>query len=92
MRTYTTKEVAPILKMSQQNVIHLCASGYIDATKMGNMWIITQKSLDEYKPRHRGRHASEPYNKYTKWYAENKQAVSQRRKAGGNMKFIAPAQ
>ncbi|MBQ0719854.1 MAG: DNA cytosine methyltransferase [Gammaproteobacteria bacterium] len=44
----TTKDAANQLSISEQRVRTLCRTSDLDARKIGNSWVITQKSLDVY--------------------------------------------
>lgn len=46
MKVYTPQEAAVVLKLSTRTVYNLLRSGQIKARKVGNLWRISEKSLE----------------------------------------------
>ena len=44
----TTREVATRLRISVQTVIKLIRSGHLDARRVGNLWRISEASVNKY--------------------------------------------
>lgn len=51
----STTEAAARLGISRRTVQLACESGEIRATKVGRDWLIAEKALNSFTPRHRGR-------------------------------------
>lgn len=47
-KTYTAKEVATILKVTEKTILTLLREGTLTGFKVGSMWRVSKESLEEF--------------------------------------------